>query len=349
MPTHKEQLLTEPISRYIIGLVRKSSGSETTQLPGEMALCDKFHVGRGTVRRAMASLIRRGFVQMLPKRRGYFSNPAMAHVSQYQIGILVASGFMAAMAAPTAACFRGLSEKLEKSFFGYTFLSLHSFDPEVIEREIQDSMLDGVCWFAPEEPFVKALDLLSDKNFPTVSVENPYWPLENHPKCNFFAFDFTYSGEVRARYCLRHNCRRVFYSSANERSTARFMEMYREQGIPFSEKNIIREVESMEPVLKPALDRDQVDAVVCDGDSKRYLELFHLLAGHPNGARVRVLVEREPQEVELKNRFPGLIVEEIPNVDIFASSFDVGKRSADLLMQMILQKKTFQNPPEEYR
>ncbi len=42
------------------------------------------------------------------------------------------------------------------------------------------------------------------------------------------------------------------------------------------------------------------------------------------------------------------LAEEIPDFDIFMSSYNVGQRAAKLLAAMFAQEKTFQNAPEKY-
>ena len=81
----KEDLLIKPIIQYVLHEVSRA-GSEPELLSGEPILCEKFKVARGTVRRAMAQLIERGYVIQLPKRRGYFSNPKFSRFGELHIG-----------------------------------------------------------------------------------------------------------------------------------------------------------------------------------------------------------------------------------------------------------------------
>ncbi|OQA79773.1 MAG: hypothetical protein BWY31_04159 [Lentisphaerae bacterium ADurb.Bin242] len=344
----KKQLLTEPIKRYTVRCVAKA-GPEPEQLMGEMELCGKFKVGRGTVRRAMASLIAGGYVILLPKRRGYFTNPEFSEQTPFRIGILVASGFASSMAYISAEAFCGIAESMHGFFCTYDFLTLSSDDPETVVAEIGNAAVDGLLWISPEESFVEAIDRLLAENFPVVSIENVYLPLRRKPRYNFYAYDYFFAGECRAKYFLREKCRRIIYCTENADSVKQFAKTLHRGNVPFDGNSVFTSAEEIMSRLPELLNRNRVDGIVCDGPTLRYNALFKTLSAHPDGSAVKVLVEHEPQAILMAKHFPHLKIAEIPEVDMLKTSYRMGRKVGTLLKDIITKKKNFFNPPEMVR
>ena len=344
----KKQLLTEPIKRYTIRCVAKS-GTEPEQLMGEMELCEKFKVGRGTVRRAMASLIASGHVILLPKRRGYFTNPEFSEQTPFRIGIIVASGFASSMAHISAEAFCGITESMHGLFCAYDILTLSSDHPDSVVSEIKNTAVDGLFWISPEEPFVEAMDRLQAEEFPVVGIEDVYLPLRRKPRYNFYAYDYFFAGECRAEYFLREKCKNVIYCTENNNSAKRFAEILNQNQIPFDGSSVLAACEEIVVRLPELLNRNKVDGVVCDGPTTRYNALFKTLSSHPNGNTVKVLVEHEPQAILMAKRFPQLKIAEIPEIDMLKTSYRMGKKAGTLLKEMVTKKKGCLNPPEVLR
>ena len=82
----KQQMLTEPVKRFLIQAVAKS-GPKPERLPNELELCKRFSVSRPTVHKAVEELIEIGYVQHLPGRRGIFSNPEYVQMAPFSIAL----------------------------------------------------------------------------------------------------------------------------------------------------------------------------------------------------------------------------------------------------------------------
>lgn len=341
----RKQLLTEPIKRYTIRCVAKA-GPEPEQLMGEMELCDKFKVGRGTVRRAMASLIAGGYVILLPKRRGYFTNPEFSEQTPFRIGIIVASGFASSMAYISAEAFCGFAESMHGFFCTYDFLTLTSDHPETVVAEIRNTAVDGLLWISPEDPFVEAIDRLLAEKFPVVSIENVYLPLYRKPRYNFFAYDYFFAGECRAKYFLREKCKNIIYCTENVDSVKQFAETLHQGNVPFDNHSVFASVEQITTCLPELLSRNKVDGIVCDGPTSRYNALFKTLSAHPNGSTVKILVEHEPQAILMTKHFPHLKIAEIPDVNMLKTSYRMGKKAGNLLKDLILETGSWQEAKE---
>lgn len=339
MTKQKTELLTQPIIRYVTGLVIKSSQQQPELLPGEMFLCKKFNVGRGTVRRAMALLIERETVLLLPKRRGYFSNPVKSGNIRHNIGIIVASGYAAAMNGPSYACLRGAFEVFEKEITCVYFPALHSNDPEKVLEELRSQQLDAVFWIAPGNSGLDILDNFSAENFPAVSVCNPYMDLDREPCHHTWLFDFEAVGRSQAEHLLKHQCTKVFTLGPGPKTLAGLRNTYEQAGHPLPENSFLPDLKQIYTVLKTALDQDQVHAVICPGPYERYREVSEFLHQHPNGKKVRLLVENEPQGNLIRTKYNDLLYDSVPTINAYKSCFEAGRRAAKCLLHLLAGKK----------
>ena len=335
MSKSKTELLIAPIIRYINNLVAKSGQQAPELLPGEMALCEQFKVGRGTVRRALDQLIRQQTVIRLPGRKGYFSNPEQSINAKQNIGILVDSGHIAAMAGPSCSCMRGCLEVLEQDLNCIYFPILHSRNPEECRKELESLQLDALLWIAPKNEYIGVLDDLAESGMVVFSIENPYVPLEKIPRCNSFLFDYSSVGRKQAEYLLLHHCTEVYTFMSSSKTSLGLSKAFAEASFPLKKENFITEHSDMEKDLRKALECGSLQAVIACGPMERYLAVSTLLASHPHGKNVRILVEPEPQSRSLRSRFPELRYEEVPGIDIYKSSYEAGKRAAKRVMKIL--------------
>lgn len=339
----KTVLRINPIMDYLKRLVIKS-GSVPELLPGEMELSEKFQVSRGTVRRALDTLIRNGYVIRLPKRRGYFTNPALAGQSSFHIGVLVARAQVAGLAAPSMMIFSAFAESMGFSFpWDCEFITLPSQNPKQIISELRNSSFDGLLWIALPEQYSCVVDELLNCYIPVVAVENVYVENRTPPSNNFFAYDFSYGGECRARAFLKTNCRKLFYCGTHAATAEHFGKVLREQHLPFDETHILENLDDIPEKLTGLLDGDLVDGIACDGGTLRYDKVFSTLSSHPKGKNVTVLIEREGLVLLNREKYPEQPVLELDTLDIGKTSRRAGKLAGNLLRQILLHKKGLRN------
>jgi DNA-binding LacI/PurR family transcriptional regulator len=348
MSAQKTELRVAPIIRYINSLVAKSSQQEPELLPGEMALSARFNVGRGTVRRALELLIRQKTVIRLAGRKGYFSNPAQARNARQNIGILVGGGYAAALSGPSCACMRGCLEILETDFNCIYFPVLHSRETARIREELLDLQLDALFWIAPEDEIIPLLDDLAHSGLSVISVENPYKRLNLIPQCNALLFDARAIGVKQGKHLLKKNCLQICTLAPSKKTWDGLLSVFEEAGHTLGEESFINVDQDMIQELTRRLDQNNLQAVICPGPLERYQALSALLSGHPNGKKVRILVEPEPQSRLLRSRFPELCYEEAQGIDVYKSSYEVGKRGAKLLLEIREGKKPSCIPVETY-
>lgn len=349
MANAKTELLINPIMNYIKRLVSKF-GAQPQLLPTEMELCEKFHVSRGTVRRAMTNLISAGFVIQLPNRRRYFSNPDTAVQCFLRIGVLVGDGRIAGMGEWSAITFSTFAKELRlKSSNAYEFITLSGATPEECAGELVNCGFDGLLWIAPPEKCVPIIDRLLEQEIPLVAVENICLEIQTPPAYNFFAYDFAYSGECHAEGVFNTGCSKILQCSEHIEMSRRFGEVLREHGIAFDSSRICRDLTSLPAWLNFYLDRDDVDFIACDGGVLRYNTVFSTVAAHPNGKNVILQIERETQACAVRKKFPQLRFLELDTFDMAKASEHAGKMAGALLYNILTKRKPLKNGIEKYR
>ena len=333
----KEDLLIKPIIQYVLHEVSRA-GSEPELLSGEPILCEKFKVARGTVRRAMAQLIERGYVIQLPKRRGYFSNPKFSRYGELHIGILVASGYIAGMSCISSEAYRGFMKGINPLCCGYYFLSVNSFEPQQVVDLVEIHGLDALLWIAPEDANVPAIDYLIDMDFPVAAIENAHVPMQVYPKKNFLIYDRKAAGVLRAEQVFQAGFRKPLYCAEPGAAPDAFAAYMQEHEIPFDRKSIIG-LEDIPRVVTALLDHDKIDSIVCDGDRKRYTMLFDTLNSHPAGKHVTVFLENEVNSQIVVQKYPNMKSCFFENLDIRGSEFNAGKRAGIHIRNILAKKK----------
>ena len=333
----KENLVIWPIIRYVTSLV--SQAGETPQLlPGELVLCEKFGVARGTVRRAMKYLIERSIVILLPKRRGYFSNPKYSRTGEINIGVLVANGYFAAMSYLASDMYSGILQGLNPLYCSFQFLSISSSEPQTIAELTERNALKALLWLCPEEENLPAIRHLTEKSFPVVAIENPHIPNRTHPERNTLIYDRENAGVIRAQQVLRANFRKPLYCCEPGETKDAFAQYIRKNGGIFTSESAVS-LDDLPGKLDPRKKLSAFDCIVCDGDRKRYSALMQLLARHPQGGKIRVFVEKEVNSEDIVPDFPNLDITFLNPPDMRKSAFQAGKRAGTILRGILTGKK----------
>ena len=343
----KSNLLIMPIIQYVISKV--SQAGETPQLlPGEPDLCEKFGVARGTVRRAMAYLIERGIVIQLPKRRGYFSNPKYSNSGEINIGVLVGSGYFAAMSYYSSDMYSGFLQGIKPLYCAFQFLNVSSCDPETVAALPEHNGLNAVLWLCPGDENLPAVNRLIEKQFPVIAIENPYIVNRSRPERNFLLYDLTHAGELRAKQVLDSGFRKPLYCAEHGKIQDAFAQYINRNGGVCKPEDILS-TEDIPVRIDPQKDLSSFDCIVCDGDRRRYSMLLNRLQQHPEGKAIKVFLEKEINSEDIIPDFPDLDIEFTRLLDMRTTAFNAGKRAGVILRGILSKKKAGSFDSEFFR
>jgi DNA-binding LacI/PurR family transcriptional regulator len=342
MAANKSKLLIDPIIRYLGHRVSKA-GDTPLLLPSEMELCAHFCVVRGTVRRALAVMVKQGLVIRLPGRKGYFSNPKFSHALPYMVGVIVGNGFYTCLGHGSDAVFSAFSDTLRELFCAYHFLSLPvSENTDEIIAEIKNCVLDAVLLIAPNKKLIAVADQLIEEGFPTV-VAGCLWDSSiPKSKYNYFGHDFAFNGQCRAQFFLDNHCHEVVYCAKKSVATDHFSQVMKDAGFPFPEQHLLQNAEQVERVLPELLEKNAIDGLVCDGNATRYNQVFKILSQCKNLDSVKILVEDEPQAIITLQKYPEIKTYKIPHLNIIRTSTMAGKKAGALIKRIFRGKQARQ-------
>ncbi len=344
MVFRKQVLLTQPIKRFLIQCVAKS-GPEPELLMNELELCKKFNVSRITAHRAVADLLKIGYLIQLPKRRGVFSNPAYSHAVPYSVGIIGTSGSCVYVDSYATVVLGAFLYELKKISCMTTFVTLDS-SPEHAVEEIYNIGTDGIFWMGPEDFYVPAIDRMIDEGYPVVAT-TPAWSDFVRAKSNYVGVDYEYSGFARGQYFVNRNCRRVLFCGASPSMFRGFGEALKPHGL-FEPELRIMDSEEAEKVLPALLDAGTIDGIFCEWENSLHFTVLNILKDHPDGRKVKLLLSNGLDESELRRKYPGLQIHCLHSGMDQELFMKIGKRAAQKMMGMLQNgHRTFE--PEVFR
>jgi DNA-binding LacI/PurR family transcriptional regulator len=253
---------------------------------------------------------------------------------------LVGNGFYTNFGYGSDAVFASFSKNIRDLFCDYHFLSLPMTNTlQQNLQEIKNCLLDALLFIAPDERLIAVADHLINEGFPAVVAGCTWDSSIPALKYNYFGYDFAYGGICRARYFLENHCHKLVYCAQKNVSTESFRRFLNEAGVCFPESNLLQDAEQVGRVLPELLLQDAVDGIVCDGNARRYDQVFKILMASGKKDSVRLLVEDEPQAIVTLSKYPDLKADKIPHVNIVKTSELAGKKAALLLKKILTGKQ----------
>ena len=344
MLNQKQQMLTEPIKRYLIQTVAKS-GMEPKRLDNEPELCKRFSVSRPTVHKAVEELVELGYLQHLPKRRGIYSNPAYVSLVPYSIGIVSDRG--------NCSYFSYFSSRILGAFLSHlgdlkaitTFLVLNR-DPEAAAEEILNSGLDAIYWNIPGPCYYPVIEKLIEHKIAVAAIGSCTDAAKLRPASNFLSPDFSYLGECRAAFFLRRKCSNLVYCGNPGPTFDNFKKCLKNDKINFPDSHLINDSEPMSKLIQ-ILKSESVDGLICDGNKDQHNRVLTTLEKYQPD--LPVLLSYGLDLERLKKDYPSLsLFSLLPKTDLKQLD-EIGHSAADHIREMLLFKRSYRFGNESFR
>ncbi len=337
MMNQKQQMLTEPIKRFLIQLVAKSGPKQPERLPNELDLCERFSVCRPTVHKAVEELIEIGYVQHLPGRRGIFSNPEYVQMAPFSIGILGDNANCSYFGYPNSRILGAFLSHLGDLKANTSFLTLNR-KPELAAVELLNSGLDAVFWNIPDPSYFPIIRKLIEQKIAVTAIGSYFNFLMPRPETNFLGSDYFYQGQCRAEFFLRRKCSNLVYCGNPGPICDGFKAKLKEHKIVFSDSRLINDSEPMSKLVR-ILKSQRVDGLVCDGNKNQHNRVLRtLLDYHP---AFPILLSYGLDLEQLKKDYPALPLFSImPKIDLKQLE-QIGISAANHIREMLLFKRNY--------
>lgn len=313
------------------------SGPEQEQLPGEIELCHKFGVSRGTVQRAIEALMLNGYLSRLPKRRGIFSNPALAGLIPCSIGIVAGTGITQIMGELESSALSGFSKKLvARAGHPLLFHHISVESPKQLEARLKSHGIRGLFWIAPEKDCIPVFDQLVAHDFPAVALLSPYYHSEHpSPKYNALTRDYRAHGLKLAEFVLERGFRRPLYCGLSGTTFHAFREKLAEHGVKPDPGLLIEAGHGFENQLTALLAAKQPDCIILCGGNPRYNAVVNALSARPSSRKIPVLLIQDSTTQRYRMNYLELNLifhsQHSSNQDMF----QLGGRAAAMLLKLL--------------
>lgn len=344
MMNQKQQMLTEPVKRFLIQAVAKS-GPKPERLCSELELCERFSVCRPTVHKAVEELLEIGYLLHLPKRRGIFSNPAYVSVVPYSIGIVGERG--------NCSYFNYYSSRILGSFLSHlgdlkamtTFLILNR-NPEQAAEEILKSGLDAILWNNPDECYYPVIEKLIDRKIAVAAIGSYTNAAKPLTAANSLSPDFRYQGQCRAEFFLHRGCSNPVYCGNPGPTYDGFKECLKTHKIIFKDTHLINDSEPMSKLTR-ILESELVDGLICDGNKDQHNRVLKTLLNYR--PKFPVLLSYGLDLEVLKKDYPSLsLFSLLPKTDLKQLD-DMGRSAAGHIREMLLFKRNYRFVNESFK
>ncbi len=328
---------TSKITHYLYGCMQRSGGEE--QLPGETELCRKFGVARGTVQRAVAGLMRGGYIVKRPGRHGFFVNPDMADMIPFSIGIVGNGGVTEILNSGSANALAGFVKTLTRNAeCEYLFHDLSSTDPTVIYELARGNGLRGLLWIisnnSPDNVF-DSFDEIVKAHFPAVAICFPFNSMLRQPVCNAVTRDYAEAGKRLSRFILENGFRYPLILSEDAVMLENFFAEFRKSGGQISQDNCLGDGPGLEKRLSEALRHGKADCIFSGGGIKLYEALASVMNSVPHANTIPLIL----RNYFLTNKFirenPNLNVLLFPELEHAAFMFKSGETAGRMLRRLI--------------
>lgn len=344
MMNQKQQMLTEPIKRFLIQLVAKA-GSRAERMPSELELCERFSVCRPTAHKAVEELVEYGYLQHLPNKRGGFSNPDYAQTVSFSIGVVSSLANCSHFGYPQSRILGSFLSHLGDLNAITSFLTLNK-DPELAAEEILNGGLDAIFWNCPDANYFPVIEKLIENNIAVIMIGSYFNFQMMTPKSNFLSNDFFYQGECRAEFFLRRKAKNLLYCGNPGPTFEGFKSRLQEHGIIFDDAHILDDEEPM-TTLETLLEKETFDGLICDGNKNQHNHVLKTLT--KLGSRIPVLLSYGLDLEYLQKEYPNLQLFSImPKMDLKQLT-EMGVSAADHVREMLLSKKNYRFQNELFR
>jgi len=258
--------LTIPLKTFLQMYVARSPADAPMRLEREIELGKQFNLSRPTVHAALEELEADGWIQHLPGRLGYFSNPDQAVPGTCVIAI-IAGNADCRFSSPPHALIAALSEKPDRGDVFYHFLALRDDSEEGTCQQIRSFAYSGVLWFEPNPQFYPAIRRLIAEGVPLVVAS--MGSAKGHiPEENVEFFDVSKCAEMHRDIIQERNYRHVLYYTTNQYNFSRCKKM-----IPDN----VRYGNLVDANDLNVLQSDPPDAIFADGGFEYDRKLFRVL------------------------------------------------------------------------
>ena len=337
---NKQQLLTEPIKRFLIQCVAKA-GPTPERLLNELELCERFSVSRRTAHKAVSDLLDLGCIQHLEGKRGIFSNPDYATVVPFSVGITGTYGNCSYMDMASTAILGEILRDSINTGFMTTFLTLNA-SPAEIHKELLSSGLDAVLWFQPAAEYLPAIQkAVMEMHFPILVIGNLSNGAARVLPFNTLNLDHSSVGEQYGEYYRNHPeyknllfCGRE--SITLERLQACFLKDSARDG-----RTLTLFTDSEDPAKLPWLLKEKkIDSLLCNGCNNLHHRVFKTLSALKTPSLYSVLLSPGLRFTSLQKEYPLLTLHAIhkeKDPDLYSR---IGNGSVRHLKRM-LQRKEF--------
>lgn len=321
---------------YLYARVQQS-GPEQEQLPGEIELCHKFGVSRGTVQRAIEGLMTNGYVTKLPKRRGIFTNPGLAGKIPYSIGIVAHAGITEIMddldSSALNGFFRKITARLEQPLL-FHYLSVES--PELLENTLKSRGIRALFWIAPDETCISVFDRIVSHGIPAVAALSPYYHSEHpFPKYNAFIRDYKAHGRHMAEFVVENGFRAPLYCGIRGTVFNTIIAELAKHGIHPDPALLIEDDLGFEKKLASILEKKKPDCILPCGGNPRYNTVVNVLQSNRKFAEIPVIVINDATATRYKLDYPELNIMFHSRYSSNDYLYKIGEHSAGTLLGLM--------------
>ena len=336
---NKQQMLTEPVKRFLIQCVSKA-GSRPERLLNELELCERFSVSRRTVRKAISDLLDIGYIQHLEGRRGVFSNPDYATVVPYSVGILGSCGNCSYMDTSSTAILGEFMLHSQDPGFMTTFLTLNH-PPGEADRELLVSGLDALLWIQPSEDYHPAIERAVRKHhFPILvvgSLANSAAPLLPF---NTFGVDYRAIGLQYSCYLKQKNCKRVLFCGRDGLTYQTLRKSFLENASAGSALELFTDQDDLSAFVN-ILKREKIDTLICNGCNNLHHNIFKKLSALPEGKEYPVILSPGLRFSSLQEEYKNLSLHAVHKEQDPALYSRIGRAVARHLKEILRENRNY--------
>lgn len=257
--------LIMPLKTYLQMFVARSPEREPRRLEGEIELGKRFSLSRPTVHSVLERLEAEHWIQHLPGRRGYYTNPVKSEPGRNVIGILSGNAdarfdlpqYLAAVAGEITD--------------GRTFLHFIQLCPgadDEIYAQIRNFDYTGILWSDPDPKFYPAIERLIADGVPVVA-SFLYGTEARFPEENIVLLDISRFVEICWKTIREGKYKHILYYTQTEY----FFHCHRKKASGDVRYEWLREADELEKQFR----EDPPDMILADGGIERYRELFQIL------------------------------------------------------------------------
>ena len=332
MARKKQIPLTETIKQFLIQSSVKA-GTEAVRLPGELELCEKFGVARGTVRLAIEESIRLGYTTRLPKRRGLFSFPHPKALDKPML-IAVLDGDLQSsiLNRASSSILSGFFEEMYSDACNFTIPRMNDLSCDSICK----LNVDGLVWLFPPFASSPVIRQLIAADFPVVAVPFLYSEHFDLDPGHYTYVDYLPAAKKRAEIFHRNGCRRLLICGGSPLSVRLLEQEFRV--VPDAETVV--NLKYGDPALETTLRKMRIDSVFAFGGPKIYKEIVQTIHRLPDPDSILIQFDPGANEAYFKEQNPDLRIV----IGDFIRDFqkrdrEVGKNAALKLKKLLKYKK----------